>query len=38
MPGSDASIPSLGTDASEFSGMFSGPADLAIQRKMDASN
>lgn len=39
MPGSDASVPSLGTDASEFSGMFSsGPADLAIQRKMDASN
>lgn len=37
MPGSDASIPSLGTDASEFSGMFSGPADLAIQRKMGAS-
>ena len=27
----------LGTDASEFSGMFSGPADLAIQRKMDAA-
>jgi len=39
MPGSDASVPSLGTDASEFSGMFSGsgPADLAIQRKMDSS-
>ena len=38
MPGSDASVPSLGTDASEFSGMFSGPADLAIQRKMDAAS
>lgn len=31
----DASVPSLGTGSSEFSGMFSGPADLAIQRKMD---
>lgn len=31
----DASVPSLGSGASEFSGMFSGPADLAIQRKMD---
>jgi len=38
MPGSDASVPSLGTDASEFSGMFSGSADLAIQRKMDAAS
>ena len=28
-------VPSLGTGASEFSGMFSGPADLAIQRKME---
>ena len=40
MPGSteSAAVPSLGTGASEFSGMFSsGPADLAIQRKMDAS-
>jgi hypothetical protein len=31
----DSSVPSLGTDASSFSGMFSGPADLAIQRKME---
>ena len=38
MPESDASVPSLGTGASEFSGMFSGPADLAIQRKIDAAN
>jgi hypothetical protein len=30
----DSSVPSLGTDASQFNGMFSGPADLAIQRKM----
>lgn len=45
MPGSsvesetqeDSSIPSLGTNASEFSGMFSGPADLAISRKMEKS-
>jgi hypothetical protein len=27
-------VPSLGTGASQFEGMFSGPADLAIQRKM----
>jgi hypothetical protein len=33
----DSSIPSLGTNASEFSGMFSGPADLAISRKMEKS-
>ncbi len=31
----DSSVPSLGTGSSEFSGMFSGPADLAIQRKME---
>jgi hypothetical protein len=31
----DTSVPSLGTGSSEFSGMFSGPADLAIQRKME---
>jgi hypothetical protein len=31
----DDSVPSLGTGSSEFSGMFSGPADLAIQRKME---
>jgi len=30
----DTSVPSLGTGSSEFGGMFSGPADLAIQRKM----
>ena len=30
----DSSVPSLGTGTSEFNGMFSGPADLAIQRKM----
>jgi hypothetical protein len=28
-------VPSLGTGSSEFGGMFSGPADLAIQRKME---
>jgi hypothetical protein len=28
-----AEVPSLGTGASQFEGMFSGPADLAIQRK-----
>jgi hypothetical protein len=28
-------VPSLGTGASQFDGMFSGPADLAIKRKMD---
>lgn len=28
-------VPSLGTGSSQFDGMFSGPADLAIQRKMD---
>lgn len=27
-------VPSLGTGTSQFEGMFSGPADLAIQRKM----
>jgi hypothetical protein len=31
----DTSIPSLGTGSSEFAGMFSGPADLAISRKME---
>lgn len=31
----DNAVPSLGTGSSEFSGMFSGPADLAIQRKID---
>jgi hypothetical protein len=31
----DTSVPSLGTGSSSFEGMFSGPADLAIQRKMD---
>ena len=31
----DDAVPSLGTGSSEFSGMFSGPADLAIQRKME---
>jgi hypothetical protein len=31
----DTSVPSLGTDASQFEGMFSGPADLAIKRKME---
>lgn len=31
----DESVPSLGTGASQFDGMFSGPADLAIQRKME---
>ena len=30
----DTSVPSLGTGSSQFEGMFSGPADLAIQRKM----
>jgi hypothetical protein len=29
-----ADVPSLGTEPSQFDGMFSGPADLAIQRKM----
>ena len=29
-----AEVPSLGTGSSQFDGMFSGPADLAIQRKM----
>jgi hypothetical protein len=33
--GAEAEVPSLGTGTSEFHGMFSGPADLAIQRKMD---
>ena len=31
----DSSVPSLGTGTSNFEGMFSGPADLAIQRKME---
>jgi hypothetical protein len=31
----DQSVPSLGTGTSQFEGMFSGPADLAIQRKME---
>lgn len=31
----DTSVPSLGTGSSEFSGMFSGPADLAIKRKIE---
>ena len=31
----DSSVPPLGTGASQFEGMFSGPADLAIQRKME---
>jgi hypothetical protein len=31
----DTSVPSLGTGSSQFDGMFSGPADLAIKRKMD---
>jgi hypothetical protein len=30
----ETSVPSLGTGSSEIAGMFSGPADLAIQRKM----
>jgi hypothetical protein len=30
----EAEVPSLGTGSSQFEGMFSGPADLAIQRKM----
>ena len=30
----DSDVPSLGSGSSEFAGMFSGPADLAIQRKM----
>lgn len=34
----DDSVPSLGTGSAEFSGMFSGPADLAIQRKMEREN
>jgi hypothetical protein len=34
----DTSVPSLGKDASEFNGLFSGPADLAIQRKMQREN
>lgn len=32
--GESADVPSLGTGSSSFDGMFSGPADLAIQRKM----
>ena len=31
----EEAVPSLGTGSSEFAGMFSGPADLAIQRKME---
>lgn len=31
----DSSVPSLGTGASEFDGMFSSHGDLAIKRKMD---
>ncbi len=31
----EAEVPSLGTGSSQFDGMFSGPADLAIQRKMN---
>lgn len=31
----DESVPSLGTGASQFDGMFSGPADLAIKRKQE---
>ncbi len=31
-------VPSLGTGSSQFEGMFSGPADLAIQRKMQKDN
>ena len=31
----DTSVPSLGSGTSEFSGLFSGVADLAIQRKLD---
>ena len=31
-------VPSLGTGSSQFDGMFSGPADLAIQRKMQREN
>lgn len=30
-----AEVPSLGTGASQFEGMFSGPADLAIKRKIE---
>ncbi len=30
-----AEVPSLGTGASQFEGMFSGPADLAIKRKLE---
>jgi hypothetical protein len=36
--GEDTSVPSLGTDTSQFGGLFSGPADLAIQRKMQKEN
>ncbi len=31
----DSEVPSLGTGSSQFEGMFSGPADLAIKRKME---
>jgi hypothetical protein len=31
----EAEVPSLGSDTSQFAGMFSGPADLAIARKME---
>ena len=33
--GDSAEVPSLGTGSSQFEGMFSGPADLAIKRKME---
>jgi hypothetical protein len=33
--GDSAEVPSLGTGASQFEGMFSGPADLAIKRKLE---
>ena len=31
----NSEVPSLGTGSSQFEGMFSGPADLAIKRKME---
>jgi hypothetical protein len=33
--GESAEVPSLGTGSSQFDGMFSGPADLAIKRKLE---
>ena len=33
--GDSSEVPSLGTGASQFEGMFSGPADLAIKRKLE---